>query len=360
MKRKIKIAIFVHGLSGGVGQVLLNYFSHMPDDYDLDLITMYVESDKLVSEFKQHGFNIIKVPSKSKSIIKNFCAIHKLLNRKKYDIAYANMTLTNFFPLFIAKMCGVKVRISHSHLAGDATLYSKLLGFLTRKASTEQLACGHKAGQFLYGQDKFKVLRNAIDLKKYTFNSLTRYRIRRSLGIGDNTIVIGNVGRFSKQKNHLYLLKIFKAYHEKNPNSILMLVGDGELKNEILKEIKVLNLQKSVKMLGEVNNVNELLQAMDIFLLPSLFEGLSLAVVEAEAAGLPCILSNTVSKESRITSNVAFLPLCKDISLWEKTLEQNSKNPRMDETECFRKAGYDINNEAIKFDSYLKYLVESR
>lgn len=360
MERKIRIAIFVHGLSGGVGQVLLNYFSHMPDDYELDLITMFVESDKLVSEFEKNGFNIIKIPSKSESIIKNFCAINKLLNKKKYDIAYANMTLTNFFPLFIAKNCGVKVRISHSHLAEKITPYSKLLGFLTKNASTERLACGFKAGRFLYGQRKFKVLKNAIDLGKYTFNPLIRKKIRKNLGIEDNVTVVGNVGRFSKQKNHLYLLKIFKAYHEKNPNSILMLVGDGELKNEIVKEIKKLSLEKSVKMLGEVDNVNELLQAMDIFLLPSLFEGLSLAVVEAEAAGLPCVLSNTVSEESKITSNVFFLPLDKNIKLWEKTLEQNSKQLRIDESECFRKAGYDINNEAIKFDSYLKSLVKSR
>ena len=360
MRRKISIAIFVHGLSGGVGQVLLNYFSHMPDDYELDLITMYVESDKLASEFKQHGFNIIKIPSKRESIIKNAYAIRNILNEKKYDIAYANMTLTNFFPLFIAKRCGIRVRISHSHLAGTTTIYTKLLGFLTKKFSTEQIACGYNAGYFLYGKDKFKVLKNAIDLKKYTFNLSIRNRIRENLGIKDNVTVIGNIGRFSKQKNHLYLLKIFKNYHKKNPNSVLLLAGDGELKDKIIKKIKLLNLQKSVKMLGEVNNVNELLQAMDIFLLPSLFEGLSLAVVEAEAAGLPCVLSNTVSKESRITSNVTFLPLDENVNLWERTLEQNSKQVRVDKSECFHKAGYDNNTEAIKFDSYLKSLVEYR
>ena len=146
---KNKIAIFVHGLSGGVGQVITNYFSHMNPDFDIDLITMYIESNKLKKKYEELGMNVIKIPSKKESLYKNYRAIDSLFQKKKYDIAYANMTLTNFFPLYIAKKNHIQVRISHSHLAEKKNVIKNFFAFNTQKSATDYLACGEAAGKFL-------------------------------------------------------------------------------------------------------------------------------------------------------------------------------------------------------------------
>lgn len=356
---KIKIAIFVHGLSGGVGKVLLNYFTNMPSNYELDLITMYIESKTLLDEFEKNGFNVIKIPSKKESITRNLFDMFKILKRKKYDIAYAHMTLTNCFPLFIAKICGINVRISHSHLAEKSNIYTKLLGTATRIFSTDNLACSNEAGYFLYGNRKFKILNNAINLNKYKFNSRIRDRIRKKYNIGSGTTVIGNVGRFSNQKNQKFVVDVFSEYHKINKNSMLLFIGEGIQKNSIIDKVKKLKIEDSVLFLGQIKNVHEVLQAMDIFLQPSLFEGLSLAAVEAQASGLPCVLSDTVSKETKIIPNVSFISLNSPLNIWVKQCQQFVNVPRHDVSKLLRNGGYDIKVESMLFDRYLRNKVNN-
>lgn len=351
---KIKIAIFVHGLSGGVGQVLINYFNNMPKDYDLDIITMNVESKQLLSEFKNSNFKVIKIPSKSESFVRNMLSMFLIFKKKKYDIAYAHMTLTNFFPLFVAKCCGVKIRVSHSHLAEKKSLYTSTLGWLTRLVSTDYLACGEKAGRFLYGNKSFTVFNNAIDLNLYAFNSRMRSRVRKSLGISENTVVLGNVGRFSKQKNHDFLLELFKEYHDYNKDSMLILIGDGELHKYLERKVQSLGIDSSVKFLGQLNNVNKVLQAMDLFVQPSLFEGLSLAAIEAQAAGVPCIFSSTVTNETKVTSNVSFISLNAPMNVWVECCKKLIKLGHTNTVNELRKNGYDIFQESEKLDTFLK------
>lgn len=351
---KIKIAIFVHGLSGGVGQVLLNYFNNMPKDYELDIITMHIESEDLLSTFQNNNFKVIKIPSKSDSLVGNISSMFSILRKNKYDIAYAHMTLTNFFPLFVAKYCGIKTRISHSHLAESRNLYTNILAWLTRMVSTDYIACGEKAGRFLYGKKPFTIFNNAVNLNSYVFNSKKRVKARKALEIGEDTVVLGNVGRFSKQKNHIFLLKLFAEYHNYNRNSVLLLIGDGELKNYLKKEAYNLKIDKSVKFLGQLDDVTDMLQAMDLFVQPSLFEGLSLAAIEAQAAGVPCVFSDSVTKETKLTPNVSFISLNAPITEWIETCEEMSNLGHSNTTNDLRKNGYDIFRESKKLDTFLK------
>lgn len=354
--KKIKIALFVHGLSGGVGEVLINYFSHMPHDYILDLVTLNIESTELKTKFRKNGMRVIKIPSKKDSIIKNMLAMDRILKQNNYDIAYAHMTLTNCFPLYIAKKNKISTRISHSHLAANRkNIREKLLSWLTCKYATNYWACGYEAGKFLYGNRKFKVIKNAIDLNKYKFNALIRKKERNKLKINDETTVIGHVGRFDEQKNHTFLLKTFQKYHNMNPNSVLILIGEGKLKNRMQNLAIELGLTDSVLFLGQIEDVNNKLQAMDIFILPSLFEGLSIAAIEAQAAGLTCLFSDTVSSETAVTRNVIFKSLKDSSKAWANTLDSLSRKLYSRNTQSELKInGYDINTEAIKLDQYLK------
>lgn len=354
--QKIKIVLFVHGLSGGVGEVLINYFSHMPHDYTLDLITLNIESAELKAKFEKNGMRVIKIPSKKDSIIKNMLAMDRILKQNNYDIAYAHMTLTNCFPLYIAKKNKISTRISHAHLTtGNKNICEKILSWLTCKYATNYLACGYEAGKYLYGNRKFKVIKNAIDLNKYKFNALIRKKERKELKISDETTVIGHVGRFDEQKNHVFLLRMFKEYHEINPNSVLMLIGDGELKSKIKKLTIEFGLKNSVLFLGQIEDVYNKLQAMDIFVLPSLFEGLSIAAIEAQASGLSCLFSDTISPETAVTKNVIFKSLKDNSKAWANTLDSLNKKLYSRDTQSeLKMKGYDISTEAIKLDQYFK------
>ena len=353
--KKIKLGIFVVGSSGGVSTFILNYFSRMSEKYSIDLITMHIESLTLVNKFKRIGIRVIKIPSKKESFVKNMTEMFKLIHFNQYDMVYAHMTLTNCFPLFVAWCCGVKVRISHSHLAPSYKSYfDKILSILTNVFCTDRLACGVAAGKYLYGKQKFEIINNAIDLNKYKFDEQKRESMRLSLKIPNNAIVLGNVGRLDEQKNQIFLLEIFKKFFEKYPNSYLIIVGEGKLKKKIKLKIKELGLENRVILTGLVDNVIDYLNVMDVFVLPSLFEGLSIAAIEAQANGLPCVFSNTVSKETALLKEVRFCQLNKNIDDWYSQIFKLYKlRGKINAEDQLREKNYDITKEAIKFDKWL-------
>lgn len=360
--KKIKVAVFLVGLSGGAGQVVINYFSHMPaNKYEVDIITTEIESEDLLKKYEDYGMRVYKITRKRESLIKNLSDTNRLLKRKHYDIAYAHMTLTNFFPLFISWIRGIKIRISHSHLAPitKKSLGDKILSLLTKCISTQYLACGTDAGHFLYGNSKFKVVKNAIDLSKYRYSDEERERQRKKIGISDDTKLIGHVGRFNEQKNHRFLIEVFAEYIKIYPNSKLILMGDGPLKKQIEQQLKNKGISEKVLFLGQVSDVNQKLMMLDAFILPSLFEGLSIAAIEIQAVGINSVFSDTVSIETDLTSNVKFLSLKAPVSEWVNTLHEAVEMPNnelrgIDE---LKNNGYDIEIEAKKFDQYLESLM---
>lgn len=356
--KKIRIAYFVSGLAGGVCNVIANYMKHMPDDYIVDIITQNITSDKYRKLYEDLGYNIILVPSKSESVFRNFQAIYKLMKARRYDIVHAHMTLTNCFPLFIASLCGVKIRISHSHMAGKRTIKSIILAFMSRKFATDYFACGEEAGQYLYGKQKFQIINNAIELEKYYPNNEIRNSQREKFGIKDKTIVLGHVGRFTYQKNHKKIIDIFEQYHKKNPDSVLLLVGSGEEYQEIKKMVVDRGISKKVIFTGIINDVYNVIQAMDLFLLPSFYEGLCLAAVEIQACGIPCLFSNCVAYETKVNDNVDFFSLDDDDNLINKKIEKLLAMKRLPAKERFVKRGFDIQAEANKLDIFYKRRVK--
>ena len=227
------------------------------------------------------------------------------------------------------------------------------------------MACSKEAGEWLFGKDnldnqKVYILNNAIDTDIFKFNPKTRDNVRKELGIKEDEILFGHIGRFKPQKNHSFLIDIFKIINDKNNNSKLLLIGDGPLKEDIELKVWNLNLKENVIFYGEAKETSRLLNALDIFLFPSIHEGLSVVMVEAQCNGLKCIISDTkeVSKDTVLTDSVECIPL-DDPEKWAiKAL--NADISRSDETERLVEKGYDITKEAKKLEDYYSSIISEQ
>ena len=254
--------------------------------------------------------------------------------------------------LFAAKIVGVSKRIIHSHntkaevngLLSKRKSLIKLGQMLYLILATDYVACSDKAGDWLFGKNnKTLLLKNGIDAQRFRFNPQDRFEARNELGI-NNCIVYGHVGRFEKQKNHKFLIRVFKELYKRNKSSRLLLIGDGSLKNELINLVKSEQLESAVLFLGNVDNVEYYYNAMDLFLFPSLFEGFGIVAIEAQCNGLPVIMSRAVPEQTKINQNCVSLSL-NNIMLWVDKAEQMSSIINRDRNEMFKlieSAHYDI------------------
>ena len=353
MKENIIIAHCVVSLSGGVGTMIMNYFDHIKENYEVHIVTQDYVSPEYVSLYQKRGYILHLVPSKKSGIIKNIISLYSVFKEIKCDIVHAHMTTTNVFPMFAAKLAGVKVRVSHSHLDTHLNCFWKIVCFFNKVFSTNLVACGEKAGNCLYGRTPFTIFNNAIDLNKYKFNLNIRNELRNKYNIGQSEKIYIHVGRFSEQKNHFFLIDIFEIIHKKSPESKLVLVGEGELLDDVIMYVEKKCLSNNIYFIGMVDNVYDYLQMADVFLLPSLFEGLCIAAVEAQAVGLPCLLSDQVDKNTKIKENVYFCPINNPMQWADKAIELSNQESIVD-NEKLKLSGYDIREEARKLDEFYK------
>lgn len=317
-------------------------------------------------EIGELGGRIVKIP---KFNIRNYLLyrntwITVLSEHPEWIIVHAHHTTSAFIYLDIAKSMK-RVTIAHSHTSGrDKSLKSlvkMLMRYPLRNVSDYLFACSKSSAEWMFGRhSNFELIHNGIDIMKYTFNDNIRKDIRFAFGI-DHKFVIGHVGRFSKEKNHAFIITIFKKIHDLYPNTILLLVGDGKLREVFEKQTKDLNLTNSVIFTGVRSDVNYLLQAMDVFLFPSLYEGLPVVLVEAQAASLRCFISDTITRDVNISDLVEFIPLKKPATMWAKRILNNSKvYERRDMIDKIRNGGYDIADNAKLLQSfYIKYAEEN-
>lgn len=232
---------------------------------------------------------------------------------------------------------------------------------LKRKADY-LFACSEESGRWLYGDkaihgDNYRMIPNAVDTEKFAFNASVRAEMRNALGISEGTVVYGHVGRLHPSKNHPFLLEVFQRVHEKQPNSVLVIVGDGELRGEVEEKINALGIADCVKMLGSRADVPELMQAMDIFLFPSRWEGLPVTVVEAQAAGLPCYLSDTITRDVNTSPLVSYLPIHTGADIWADTL-MASDNTRRNVIENIKSAGFDVTETAKSLTEFYEEIAQ--
>ena len=342
-------------VGGGVESVIMNYYRHL--DHSKVQFDFICDDDSTripYDEIKKLGGRVFLVP-KYQNLPKYLKALEKLFKENQYRIVHSNINTLSVFPLYAAKKAGVPIRISHSHSTSNPkewkrNLIKNILRPFSKRYATDYFACSELAGRYLFGnkafdQGKVKIIHNAIDVDKFKFDEVARKKLRKEFGIKDSTIVIGHVGRFVQQKNHTFLVDVFKEYHKKNPDSKLLLVGSGPLEDEIKKKVERLGLKDSVLFLGQRDDINKLYSVMDVFCLPSLYEGLPVVGVEAQAAGLPTIFSNRISKEV-IVSSYAKIVSIQDTGLYIEKINKATRSIKKQRSYATVFEYMDINNEA--------------
>lgn len=318
---KIKVlTITTSGLSRkeGISTVILDYYSLFDKDkFLLDIIASGEYAYQLVTEFQAIGVNVRCLPSRKISLMKYIKGLIGLMKQEKYDAIYIHGSSSLMtIELIIAKVCGIKKRIVHSHnTTCDHLKVDKILRPLFYHSYTKALACGQDAGKWLYGNREFEIIKNGRDVEKYRFNPAKREEIRKQFKLGSSVLAIGHVGNFNEQKNQKFLIDVLDRMVSYKDDIRLYLMGDGRKRDEVIQYVKEKELQDYVVFTGSIHNVPDMLQAMDVMLLPSLHEGLPLVAIEWQIAGLPCVLSDCVTRECAYTELVHFLPL-EDCQKW--------------------------------------------
>ncbi len=272
----------------------------------------------------------------------------------EYKIVHSHVRSTAALVLGIAKKNGCTT-IAHSHSissgSGVSAMVKNLFQYRIRFIADYFMGCSQVAGEWLFGKkvcssNRYFNLRNAIDAQIYRYDKEIAESVRKELGYSDNDFVIGHVGRFSEPKNHMFLLDVFSEVHKRNPKYKLLLVGDGELRKDIKKKIQDNKLENAVTLTGVRSDVSRLMMGMDLFFFPSLYEGLGIVMIEAQATGCPCITSNGVPKEAQISDLVKYLKLDDSQNIWVDAVLDVKKIERKDMFETVSNAGYDITESA--------------
>lgn len=363
--------VLVFGITenpGGVESVIMNYYRNIDRkkiQFDFLCNTEVVAYEE---EIKLLGGNIYRITARSKNRIQykkdmdNFFKKHS----KDYSTIWVNVcSLANIDYLKYAKKYGIKYRIIHSH--NSQNMDSKLRAILHKinkkvidKYATDFWSCGDEAAKWFYSNkiinsDKYLLVNNAIDTSKFKFNEKNRKKYRKKFDL-DDKIVFGNIGRFHFQKNHTFIIKIFNEVLKKRPNSILLLIGQGEDEEKIKKQVKELKIEDNVIFLGLRNDVDKLMQAMDVLIFPSLFEGLPLVLVEAQASNLLIFASDVITTKVKFNDNLKLISLDESEQTWSKIINNNIDliNNRNDDISSIVKNGFDIKIEADKIQKFFE------
>ncbi|MEA4971553.1 putative glycosyltransferase EpsF [bioreactor metagenome] len=358
----MKILHIAAGLdAGGVEKLLWEYCSRIQSD-DSSVIFDFVTHEKTVGLIEKKllasGNKVFYVTPKSENIFRYIREICIIMKNGQYYVVHCHQGYTSFLPMLLAFMFGVKCRIAHTHMAYISKV-SKLrrpFTFLTKLFATELFACSNEAAKWTWGAntlDKVIIMKNAINIKLYLYNDDTRRQISKKLGL-EGKFVVGNIGRLLYQKNHKFLIEIFSEIKKLKKNAILLLIGNGDLKSEIKEQIKVLNLDDSVIFLESVNDAYNYYNIMDVFVLPSRYEGLGIVNIEAQANGLLCFASEgVIPKDAKVSELLTFVPLDETAESWAREIiSHNNFNHKENMESVINDAGYSIDNEWIKLKKF--------
>lgn len=325
--------------AGGVEMVVFNYYRAI--DKTKVQFDFYYDADSTVEpaqELVDMGARFIKLPpyQKLSSYLKT---LEKYLRKNKYDIIHSHINTLNVFPLYVAWKCNIPIRIAHNHSVpgGESIKRTGLKYFFrlfSKVFSNEYFACSEKAGRWMFGNKnyeigKVKIMKNAVNFDRFNPPEKLLKTMKKSLGINDK-LVIGHVGRFTFAKNHKFLINIFKNISKIRNDAVLMLVGDGEMHDQIYQWVEEAELKDKVIFVGQVNNPELYYRLADVMVIPSVFEGLSLATIESQIAGVPTVVSSAVPEDAVISNGCVRLKL--KSNEWVKTiLEQSKKKVVLDE-----------------------------
>lgn len=346
---------------GGAETMVMNYYRHIDrTKVQFDFLVHREQRGAYDDEIERMGGRIYRMCpvypqnfSRYKRDLRTFFRAHP-----EYKIIHSHMSELGYFAFREAERQGVPVRICHAHNAPHGFDAKMIMRTYFKKRMmpylTHLFMCGEESGKWLYGEknkSRFIMLNNAIDAAVYSFDASKRQEMRRQLDLTDE-LVIGHVGRFNPQKNHPFLLNIFAALLKKEPNAVLLLVGGGADMPKIQAKAQEFGIAERVRFLGVRSDVADLMQAMDVFVFPSLYEGLGIALVEAQAAGLPCVVSDTIPHEAYLTDLVDSEKLSAPEEKWAEKILAKQAIPRTDRREEIAAHGFDITTEAVKLQEF--------
>lgn len=367
--RVLEVNVNDHSYNG-VFSLVKNVIQHKPHNLKVDIACFEHFENKnnllILNKYKTRVFFIGESGNKVQQQKIMYMNLYHFLIANKYDYVHIHSDVANKLLILglAAKKAGVKNIIFHSHASNVdgrfrfiKRIIHKVSAPFLKKIGTKFVAVSNIAGRWMYpniSSNEIILIKNGINLNKFKFNYNRRVEVRNKLGL-NNKLVIGNVGRFAYQKNHLFLLKVFKEYLKVNPNSILLLIGEGKDKNKIIDKARKYGIRDKIIFYGTSNRVNELLQAMDVFLLPSHFEGLPIVGVEAQAADLPVIFSDKITREVKILNTTKYLPIKKRyLKNWITFIEKNKNLDRVDTSLIMKKNGFSINDTVNQFINLYK------
>lgn len=361
MVRKVKILHVVGGMNvGGTETMLMNLYRKLNTNVQFDFISYYDKDAYYDDEIKRLGGQVIRIDSPNKigmiKSIKNLCEVIK--ENGPYNAVHAHTLFNCGVAMIAARLSGIKVRVSHAHTNLDNTknIIRKIYVWCMRKTinlfSTDCIACSESAGKYLFGENitsskKYKLLPNYVDYKKYLNCSDTK-SVRQELGIKDDDIVVGHIGRFVEAKNHKFLLEVVSEMIILNNKVKLILAGDGELRKDMECYAEELGIKENVYFLGIRKDIDKILNNLDIFIFPSIYEGLGLVMIEAQSAGIPCLVSEAIQKEADLDIGlVKQINLNDKKELWIKEafelIENKNKNKKQI-LSAIKNKGYDLDN----------------
>ncbi len=350
---------------GGVESVIMNYYKHI--DRSKVQFDFLVESpSKIVNkkEIEALGGRILIIPS-YRDPFRYMKVLTKIFKDNQYDIVHANMNSLSVLTLRAAKKAGVKIRIAHSHSASNKREFWKssiknLLRPFSKIYATHYFACSGYAAKWLFGKKivsskKLTILNNAIDIKRFQYNEDIRSLTRKELNL-DYKFVVGHIGRFMPQKNHIYLIDIFNQLQKEKKNAVLLLIGVGPLQDKIKYKVNKLGLKEKVLFINTTTSPEKFYQCMDCFVLPSLYEGLPVVGVEAQINGLNCFLSDTITKEVKINGNVKFLSIKQTPEYWAKEILKLCDSSHLEGVQTEK---FDITYQAQKLVTIYESMVKN-
>lgn len=345
--------------AGGLETFIMNVYRNIDRDrIQFDFLVHYAGRRFYDDEIERLGGRIYRMTVREDHNLPRYVMD---LNRffkehTEYSVVHGHMTSLGLFYFLAAKKNGVATRICHSHSSSAERslkgVLKRIMEPLSSRGATVRFACSSSAGKRLYGKKEFTVVPNAVDTARFRYSAETRERVREQLHLTDR-LVVGHIGRFEKEKNHLFLLDVFSRLKRARPDAVLLLVGAGRLYAEIIEKIGRLGLTDSVRLLDTRADVSPLYQAMDVFVLPSLFEGVPIVSVEAQCAGLPVVASDTVSAEACMTAEYSSLSLKKDAAFWAgQILEILRGFTRADGAAGIERAGYNLRRTSERLAAF--------
>lgn len=368
MSEKIRIMYAMGGSMkrAGAETMIMQYLRQLIKNplFEFSILVHGDEKGDYDDEIQSMGVPIYHVPVRGKHPFTYRRSVAEVLSSHPVDIIHCNMDNSSGYFLGIAKQCGIQIRIAHSHttkiLAKNPI--KKLIGKISKwqihNVATHRLACSKKAGDWLFGKDAYQIVNNAINLEQYRFNPEIRNKIRDELNIATDTLAVCHIGSFTYPKNHEGLLRIFNALKEVRANSKLLLAGVGPLMDHIQDQVVHLNLEHDVIFLGLCKDIPALLQAADVYVMPSRMEGLPVSGIEAQASGIPCFFADTITPEICMTKMAKRLPL-RDINAWQYELSKvNFVRKERDARISLTHSGYNIEIEGSKLSDFYARLIK--